>query len=70
MSNLRSKVTKSVQRASVVVHLRIYDKEGFPVDEQNVWAALNKAFEAHPYMRIESALVCPDTDGVDCDEQK
>lgn len=58
---LRKKDGFSAQRPSLLITLRLVDKQGFPLDESVAWEALNKAFMTHPYYSIEQAEIRPDT---------
>lgn len=62
MSLLRRRGPKNVERPSVIVGLKLINKLGNPLDEQEVWDALVLLFKNHAYLEMVKASVGPDAE--------
>lgn len=63
LATKKKSVSKSVVRPSLLITLKLIDKDGYILDEQVAWDYLSLVFNAHPNYRIEKALVQPNKDG-------
>jgi hypothetical protein len=62
MAILRKQKKESfgTERPSVLVQMKVVDKEGYPMDPQLVWDFLQKAFAGHAYYVLHQAEFHPD----------
>ena len=60
MSLLRSKSNTANVRPSLLVTLKIINKNGDVLDETEAWLALHEAFKNHPTLAVKSAEIAPD----------
>lgn len=61
MSLFRSKkTTPTASRPSVLLQLRLVDKQGDPLDETAVWEGLKALFKDHPNLEIFQVEIRPD----------
>jgi hypothetical protein len=56
---LRSSKSRSVERPSLLIKLKIVNKTGATLDEQDAWQALVDAFKNHPTLDVFQAEVSP-----------
>jgi hypothetical protein len=62
MSNLRATHSKSIERDSLKITLRLVSKQGDVLDEQVAWQALIDCFLKHPSLDVFQAEISPDKD--------
>jgi len=62
MSLLRSTKSKSIERPSLIVKLKIISKKDRTIDEQETWQALVDCFKNHPELDVFQAEIIPDYD--------
>jgi hypothetical protein len=46
----------------MLVRVRVVNKKGYTLDEQEIWQALIDCFSKHPYLDVSQAAVFPDKD--------
>lgn len=53
--------SKSIERKSLLIKLKLVNKHGERLDEQDAWQALVDAFKKHPDLDVYQAEVFPDS---------
>lgn len=61
----KPKGTKSIERTSLLVGLKIISRANEALDETEVWNALVDAFRKHPTLDVYQAIIAPDLDGTE-----